>query len=352
MSQMKSFFLLIALLILSGCGNQFDRTRILDNAADNLIIPAYEDFKDKSDSLHIALMAFTENPTEGMLQTAQERWKASIKSWKRAELYNFGPVESMVLVTSIDRWPTSEAGIETVIEEYDDSDDYLVRVGSNRRGLPAIEYLLFHSQPEEIITEFEDANRKAYLLQLSASVAENSALILDEWQNEYKHRFIEKTGNRPNSGITLLANEMGYLLEMIRMDKLEIPFGKQTMGALRLHMLESEYAGISKQLIRENLESARHTFNGGEGTGFDDYLDGLNIRGDDGMMLSEAINQEYANALAIIDNMDGSLAEVMQNDKEAVEQLIESVQQLYIYTEVDMISQLNILDTFSDNDGD
>ncbi|MEQ8523673.1 imelysin family protein [Gracilimonas sp.] len=353
MNQLRPFFLILLCGLINACsGNNFDRQSLLNNAADNLIIPAYQDFSQTTSTLHSAVVSFNENPNEETLKSLQLAWEEAIKSWKRAEVYNFGPVEEMILVTSIDRWPTSEAGIETAIKEYDESDDYLVRMGSNRKGLPAIEYLLFHDEPEIVLNEFQDENRKAYLELLSESLVENSELVLDEWESSYRQEFVKATGNRPNSGITLLANEMGYLLEMIRMDKLEVPFGKQTNGVPRLQMLESEYAEISKELITENLRAAQNAFNGSDSTGFDDYLDALNIKDEGEVLLSEAISTEYLHALSIINGMNGSLREAIQNDKESVQQLIDSIQKLYIYTEVDMMSQLSLLDTFSDNDGD
>lgn len=346
------FVLLISGMITACSGSNFDRTLILENTAKNLIVPAYEDFAFKSDSLNKAVIQFARNPEQQSLASVRSAWKEAIKSWKRAEVYNFGPIDEMVLRTSIDRWPTSEAGIETAIEEYEGSDDYLLRIGSNRKGLPAMDYLLFHEQPEVVINEFQNENRKAYLKLLSQSLVENSRFILDAWKNTYTQEFIKASGNRPNSGITLLANEMGYLLEMIGMDKLDIPFGAQTNGVPRLQMLELEYAQISKELILENLKSLQRTFNGGEGQGFDDYLNTLNVEWEDELLLSELINSEYETAISIINEMDGSLREAMLNDKETVQQLIDSVRKLYIYTEVDMISQLSLLDTFSDNDGD
>ena len=347
------FIVVIVAGLITGCsGNQFDRSLILENAAENLIMPAYQDFQGKTDSLNTAIKAFAENPNAEHLNRAQSAWEDASLSWKRAELYNFGPVEDQYLVTSINRWPTSEAGIETAIEEYDGSEDYLVRIGSNRKGLPALEYLLFHADNDEVLQEFQDENSRAYTLLLAQSLADISQQLIGEWESGYEDEFVASTGNRPNSGITLIANEMGFVLEMIRMDKIEIPFGKQTMGTPRLQMLESEYAHISKEQIRENLRSAQQTFNGGEGQGFDDYLDALNIKGEDGLLLSEAINQEYDKALEILASMEGSFESAIMNEKEKVEALIETVQQIYIYTEVDMISQLNLLDTFSDNDGD
>lgn len=353
MTQLKLLFSLMIFGWIAGCsGNSFDRSQILEHAANDLIIPAYADFEAKVDSLHKSIVAFTENPDTESLELAQEAWTSAIKSWKRAEVYNFGPAEDMVLVTAIDRWPTSGAGIETAIEEYDGSDDYLVRIGSNRKGLPAVEYLLFHETPKAIIVAFSDPNRKEYLKLLSRSLADNSRRILESWQNEYKQSFIEATGNRPSSGITLLANEMSYLLGMIKMDKIDIPFGSQTMGTARLQMLESPYAEISKDLIRENLEAARRAFTGGEGAGFDDYLDALNILTDEGELLSEKINREFDNAIHALDDIEGSLKDAIQNDKEKVEALSESVKRVSVLIEVDMMSRLGILSVYSDNDGD
>lgn len=315
-------------------------------------MPTYQNFDQSVNALHEASQTFTENPTAENLDQLKSEWETSIKIWKHAEIYNFGPVESLLLVTAIDRWPTSEPGIEQAIENYDQSEDYLVRIGSNRKGLPAIEYLLFHDDESVILDEFSDGNRKAYLNLLTEALTQHSAAIIEKWNEDYKEQFIQNTGNEADSGITLLANEMGYLLQKARMEKLEIPFGSQTEGTPRLQMLESVHANISKELIRENLLAAQETFNGADSTGFDDYIEALSIEDENGELLSEAINNEYENAYQILDSMDGSLKDAILNDKESVQELIDSIQKIYVYTDIDMISQLGILTVFSDNDGD
>jgi len=354
MSLFKKLTLVVsAVILIIGCSeNNFDRGRILENVTNNLIIPTYKNFNQTTEALHTASQTFTDNPTSENLNDLKSAWETSIKTWKRAEVYNFGPAESLVLVTAIDRWPTSERGIEQAIDEYDDSDDYLIRIGSNRKGLPAIEYLLFHDEESVILDEFSDENRKAYLNLLTEALTQHSSAILKEWNSGYKGEFISKTGNKADSGITLLANELGYILQKVRMEKLEIPFGAQTKGTPRLQMLESVHANFSKELIRENLISAQQTFNGENSTGFDDYIEALGIEDDNGELLSEAINNEYENAFRILDSIDGSLKNAIINQREPVQELIDSIQRLYIYTDIDMISQLGILTVFSDNDGD
>lgn len=342
----------LALLLMSCSGSNFDRSLILENITNNLIIPTYEDFSLTTESLYSASLTFTEHPSPEALAELKSAWEQSIKTWKRAEVYNFGPVESLVLVTAIDRWPTSERGIEQTIEQYDGSDDYLIRIGSNRKGLPAIEYLLFHADESVILDEFSNEDRKAYLNLLTGALTEHSSAILEEWNSGYAEEFMSKTGNQADSGITLLANELGYILQKVRMEKIEIPFGAQTEGTPRLQMLESVYANISKELIRENLISAQQTFNGGQGSGFDDYISALGIEDKNGELLSEAINQEYEHAYRILGSVDGPLEDAILYQKSTVQELIESINQLYIYTKIDMISQLGILTVFSDNDGD
>lgn len=349
----KTTIAAFAMLLIAGCsGHHFDRSLILENIAGNLILPAYENFSETTDTLQAKAGIFTQNPTPENLAQLKTAWEASVKSWKRAEIYNFGPVESLVLVTAIDRWPASEQGIEQAIEEYDGSGDYLIRTGSNRKGLPAIEYLLFHDEEPVILEEFSDPDRQAYLNLLTEALVRHSSAVIQEWNSGYKEEFVSSTGNEADAGITLLANEMGYLLHKAHMEKIEVPFGVQTEGNPRLQMLESVYADVSKELIRENLIAAQQTFNGGEGSGFDDYLNALGIEGENGERLSDVINREYENAYRILDSIDGSLEYAILHQKSSVQELIDSIQKLYVYTSIDMISQLGILTIFSDNDGD
>lgn len=335
-----------------GVTDAFDRGQILENVATHLIVPAYQDFADKTTSLKQNIEAFTAQPTTENLELAKNAWKAAILSWKTAEAFNFGPVDQLSLETSIDLWPTSANGIEEAIDNYDGSATYLEGIGSNRKGLPAVEYLLFHADDAQIISEFADQNRKDYLNLLTLALTENAETLVNEWENGYQDTFVSNTGNDANASTTLLSNEMIFLLETVKNYKVATPLGLRTLSDPLPDQVESLYAGISLDLIAENLHVIEDIFTGQDGQGFDDYLDALNIDDGEGNSLSTTILQQIEKSHQSLDAINDPLQEAVFNQEEEVEQLFIDLQELTVLMKTDMMSRLGLLVIFSDNDGD
>ena len=61
---------------------QFDRSSILKNYADNIIIPRYNDFKSELDNLKIAVDNFTQNPNTSNFDEVHINWLNTYKKWQ------------------------------------------------------------------------------------------------------------------------------------------------------------------------------------------------------------------------------------------------------------------------------
>ena len=349
--------LIVLCLFLSGCGGDdrkkdFDRTLILKNQAENLIIPAYETFRDRITALNNSFAALKQKPGINTLTAAQNAWKNAKLAWKVCEVYNFGPGAELGLETAFDRWPANKTGIEAAIANYQPVGTYLTTLGSNVKALPALEYLLYHESGENTVKALkENVNRINYLVDLGRQLAADIAKLSRAWA-DYQVKFSTDVGNKSSSGTTLLANKMVFVLEIILKNKLKQPAGIGVAKKAAIDKVESPYARISAEAIRQNLVTLQATFNGGSGQGFDDYLDALNIKHVDKTSLSKTINKQFETAIKKVDSFSGSLSNQIVSRPEVVKALADEVQKLIILVKVDMISQLGILTIFSDNDGD
>lgn len=68
----------------------FDKASLLTNLADNLIIPAVNDFTSRISTLESDYIAFQADRTTQKLETVRESWKAAYLSWQRVKMYDFG----------------------------------------------------------------------------------------------------------------------------------------------------------------------------------------------------------------------------------------------------------------------
>ena len=353
---MKKVFLTVAVAFtIFSCNkdqpqSSFDRGLILRNISANLIIPAYQDFASKAGALDTKVQAFVSSPSGTTLTAAQESWVAAKLSWKRTEAFNFGPVEDFGIENKIDLWPTNTSGLQNAIAAYDDSDDYLVSTGSDKKGLPAIEYLLFSASEESTLTSFNEAKRGAYLELLSADLVSQIEFIQNEWES-FQSEFDENTGEKVTSSITVLGNEIIFLLEEVKNIKVGYPGGIVTTSEIVPSHLECYYSQSSLEMIEANLEIIEEIYSGVDGIGFDDYLNDLNIQKDD-QLLSETIADAFSSCYQALANVEAPVEENLEADIVDMRRLYDELQKLTVLLKIDMMSSLDLIVTFSDADGD
>jgi uncharacterized protein len=336
----------------SGPKDNFDRGLILENVADNIIIPAFSDFSTKTTVLKNKLESFSSAPSLETLAEAKVSWKAAKTAWKKVEMFKFGPVDQLAYETSLDFWPTSAAGIENEIVSFDSSENYLEGVGSNKKGFPAIEYLLYHDDAQVIISEFTNEKRTGFLNALAQKLESQSKEILAAWQGDYRATFVSNTGNDAGAGATLLANDMLILIETVKNKKVNTPAGLIAGSQKYPKQVEAYYSKISTELIIANLESVKEVFTGKGGNGFDDYLDALNIGGNNSTKLSTDIVAQIDACIAAANEISDPFQEAIYSEETKIQTLFVAVQQLTVLMKTDMMSQLGLIVTFSDSDGD
>ncbi|WP_258103046.1 imelysin family protein [Marinoscillum sp. MHG1-6] len=331
--------------------DNFDRGPMLTNMAENIIMPAYADFATKTGALTDSIDLLLDTVTAENLEATQAAWLDAKLSWKYAQIFNFGPVDTELLEANIDYWPTSGVGIENEIMDFDGSTTYLDLVGANKKGLVAVEYILFHADSTTVIGELKEGKRLSYLSAVSKELETNADLILSLWNGGYKSSFVENTGNDVGSSATALANELIMLVEKIKNYKVALPAGISTGGILSPQSVESYYAKESMAMILKNLDAIEDVFAGKAGQGFDDYLDTLAL--DNGVeKLSSKIIAQIEKCRTTAESIDGPLQDALDAQSATIEQLFIDLQGLTVLMKTDMMSRLGLIVTFSDNDGD
>jgi len=346
----KIFLVAISIAVLScdskeETASSYDRKPILVNISDSLILPAYSNFQLEVSEFQSDLNIYENESTEANMKQLKEAWIQMALAWKYAEAYNFGPIESLFLENSMHYFPVDTAAISKAVENYSNQENYLASLGSNKKGLAAIEFILFSN--EEL-----SGQQLAFIQLLSTDLSNNMDKVLDKWNTAYHQEFIDKTGNSASSSMTLVANEMIFLLEKVKNMKLGEPMGKADMGEPHPAKVESPYSNISLKLLAENVESVKDVFNGGNGAGMDDYLNALDVKDDEGLLLTKKINQQFDKVINIARSIEDDLSSAIINHNPKLDELYLEMINLTIIIKNDMMSQLGLLTVFSDNDGD
>jgi uncharacterized protein len=339
--------------------NNFDRTALLQNYADNFIIPSYEELQSSIQALSDNVATLTNNPTVEALETAQASWKETYYIWQYANSFNFGPAGEeglkKALSEEIGTFPVSQTKIQNIVNtgQYNLSD-----ANRDARGFLSIEYILFRLDENQnaIIDSLQNDNRKAYLTALVNDLKTRVTTVTDAWTGSYRAEFIASSGTDVGSSVTQFYNEFLRSYEALKNFKLAIPLG---LGVGQTETLpdnvEAYFSGESINLIKRHYGALEDIWygkgrDGVDGTGFKEYL--LAVEGgSDLVATTETQFLEIHNALDALNNTP-RLSEQIASNNASLVILHTALQKNTRYFKGDMSSRLGLAITYSSGDGD
>lgn len=360
----KLHFLVILIPIVFACTEEgidpnisdFDRQPILRHTADSLIIPSYLNLNNSINDFKNDLQSAGDTLSIEEIENLRLKWQSTTLNWKKAEVFNFGPISDLNLHSSIGTWPVNSFAIDNTLMDQNALIDFDINtLTDNQKGLATIEYILFNKDVDELLADFNtNSNRRKYIELILIDLENSINTVYNSWVSEggnYRQVFIENDGNDVGSSMTFLANNMIILQELVKNFKVATPLGLRSGGLKDPELVESPYARISIQQMEANLEMIEEIFTGGENDGFDVYLDAVNAQGDSGK-LSDEIKSQFRAIDAAINEIDGDLKSAIESDEQDVMDAFIEMQKLTTLLKTDMMSSLGLLVTFSDNDGD
>ena len=365
---MKKIFILILvfLVVISACKNKnsdpaerFDRAKMLENYAQNLIKPAFQDLQSQVNILQAATNNFVQNTDLQNLQSLQTAWENAYLSWQYASAYNFGPAGEQGLrkglIEEIGTFPVSETKIEDAIAGGNANFNDFNR---DARGFLAVEYLIFNLNEDNaaILANFASTNRKNFLLGAVSNLKTRIDEVVAAWNASYLNEFISNAGTDAGSSTSQLYNEFVKSFESIKNFKLGLPLGKRP-GQTQAEptRIEAYYSGKTLKMIREHLQAVENIWygkdkNGNDGIGFKEYLG--SVEGGTNLIVSTE-NQwlavrEALNAIAPSPRISTQII----STPTALDKLHNELQKHTRFFKSDMSSLLGIAITFSSGDGD
>jgi len=363
-----SFLVIFGLATLHSCGDtdpiggeatdSFDRRALLVDLADNMIIPAYDNYLASVELLDQSVIDFTDSPAISSLEEVRRLWFDAYLSWQEVALFEIGHAEQIALRAYTNSYPTDTKVIDTKIA----SGEYNLDLPSSmdEQGFPAIEYLIYgkDATAEDILERFSNNQTSNYLLDLSTRLVVNASEVVADWQSDYRSSFIDNDGVSATSAINKIVNDyIFYYEKYLRAGKIGIPAGVFS-GDPEPQTVEGLYAdGVSKALFLKGLSSVEHFFNGKKydsdsfGEGLSSYLDYLNIV-KDGADLSTLINNQFGVIRATAQFLDDNIAEQISRDNNAMLSVYDELQKNVVYLKVDMLQALNVKVDYVDSDGD
>lgn len=322
--------------------NDFDKGAMLQNIADNIIMPSLSDFSAKINDLESSYVIFQANRNTLNLEDVREKWKAAYLSWQSVKIFDFGPIRDYGFKAATGTYPTDTVKINDNIT----NGAYNLATAANvdAIGLPSLGYFLYRV---DALNYFIGNDPYAtYALDVIQKMKSETATVLSAW-NSYKSTFVSATGTETTSAFSLLVNEFCRDYELAKNSKVGIPLGKQSLGIQLPEYIEARHSGISLELLRANILSLSNVYNGGNGLGFDDYLVSL-----ERSTLASSISLRFSSIVTKIDTFSGTLEQEMATNTVGLDDLYNLLQGQVVSLKTDMSSAFGVLITYQDNDGD
>jgi predicted lipoprotein len=341
----------------------FDKSGMLANIGDNLILPSYIKLKASVDSMKIASDVFIASPTAITLAELQTRVLQAYTRYQYCSAYQIGPAENEYVRSSFNTFPCDTVEINSKIA----TANYTLTAASDLdvKGFPALDFLLFRMDGDNniVLSRFTTgtfaANAKTYLSTLINELKSKTDAVYNGWIStggNYIATFKSSTGNDVGSSIGMLVNELNYDFELLKNAKIGIPLGKKTLGVPQPTKAEALYSAQSIHLCMKNLETIENIYRGrnelnSDGLGLDDYLVHIEAQYGSGS-LNDAIINKIAAAKTKLALITTPLSDAVMTSPAIVDAAYIELQQLVVLLKVDMPSALGVSITYVDNDGD
>lgn len=339
----------------------FDKSGMLTNYADNIVLPNYQSAKTALDSFAIEYSNFISNKTTINLNIARQKFIRAYMQFQYIGPFEYGPAENEIMRISFNTYPCDSALIKSNIA----SGSYNLGTAANvaAKGLPAIDFLLYGKNMSDagIVALFDTnlnaANRHTYMSTCINEMQTKLNTVIATWNSSYRNTFVNSTGSSIGSSLGLIVNQLNFEIDLMKNGKVGIPLGKKSAGVLYPEKCEAYYANnYSVKLIKEcllNIENVYlgRTVNGSDGLGLDDYLDALKAQ-HISSSLNDAIKNQFSITKTKLAAVPEPLSDAVINNFATVDAAYIEMVKLLVLLKTDMPSAMGIVITYQDGDGD
>lgn len=305
-------------------------------------------FRARAAALDAAVKALAATPGAPAQTAAREAFAQAIDAWQTMDVLQYGPTASSLVAGGRDlrdniySWPsTGRCAIEEgILSKTYESPTFGTTSLVNRRGLAALDYLLFYEGNDSacqagstevtmwnaLPVDERAARKRGYAAVVAADVLKR-AITLDEAWDPAKGNFVatlrtagpgNATYATPQAAIQTVGLALFYLDLVVKDPKLGDPLNALCASAA---CLETPFSARAKQNIRINLEAARLLLEGCEGDhaglAFDDLLASIGAPAVAATLRSQLLGAQAA--LNAIEEAD--LGQALAQDRASVQAL-------------------------------
>src|SRR6478735_1940224 len=329
--------------LLPSCRKGGAREAVLRNLVEHVLVPNTVALARDSVRLEHEVSRLGVEPTLATLRTARTHWQQALLSWKRADVFRIGPIVESNAVLRAMFWPVRSAAIEALVLGSQSLDDASIdAMGVDRRGLFALEYLLYGKAPEqESVAEFAGptGERRARLASaLAANVSLNAKQVEHALGNG--HEFAEQFANSGQDSLNHVVGRMIDTVENVSAKRLTRIATLAKSDRLQASEVEGSLSGTSQQIVLSYLRATEQLYRGAD-DGLARLVKARSSTTDD------AIRSAFAQAIGLVSNLAAPLEVVARRDLAALEAAIGAVKNLERALRTELVSSLGVSMTFS-----
>lgn len=349
---------LLAGSLFSSCGDDktitnkvdFDRKAMLTHWADNIVLPAFDNFKTEVEHLDQAILTFNGQVSTTNLDAVKAQFKTTYLAFQLVKPFEMGPSEDVSFRASLNTYPADTAKIASNISNR----NYNLSAASqiDARGFPAMDFLLFGNS----VDLENDVEARAYLEVLVEDIFGLTKTVNQNWKAG-RSTFIEASGTDIGSSLGQMVNALNKDYELIKNAKIGFPAGKKTLGKPYPHTCEAYFSGFSLELAEANIQAIHNFFRGlnfnGSQTGLSlqHYLQAIDAKHQNAS-LDQVIDDQFRAALEALDKVPDPFSRAVITNPTEVDAAYLEIQRNVVLLKTDMPSAMGVLITYQDNDGD
>lgn len=341
-----------------------ERRVALRETTEQVLLPTYADLSQRTAELADLLSELAAEPASADLGEVRSAYLAARAPLEEAAAFGFGPASDLRASANLDQSPVDSVKIGVELASDSELTAAHVRgLGANKRGLHAIELLLFPAEDAELeaalLADDEAGQRRRQFARAAARVVADAAGELEAaWSpdgGDYARRFTQpgapdSVSKDVQAALDTLLNETVVLSEVVANVKLGKPLGTTNGGKVEPALQESERASASVSDMLANLRGIRNVYFGTrDGTVSTSLSSLVHAKSPSADAHARAA---LGDATAALEAIPEPLTQALTESPELVTAAYEAAKQLKRVLATEVLSSLGASLKFSDNDGD
>ncbi|WP_010135863.1 imelysin family protein [Ochrovirga pacifica] len=366
--------------------DEFNRALILENWVNNLVLPAFTDFKSKIEDLKIKENRFVSNPTTTTQTELQEALFQAQKVWQHVAMFelqaeangsnqngtriymNTYPIDRE---TSTNPFPNSNEDDRTLEENLNGTPetinnlDFKNTSGTiDEQGFPALDYLI---NSENILQKYIDpttaANYKTYMTKIVDRMVTLSNGAYNYWTNN-ADKIIANSGSSSSASFDKMVNDyINYVEQGFRENKISNASGKRD-GIKNKFAVEAYYSSENSKIYFNEAFKAVQNFYKGisyDGTtnkeGLDDYLDYLDAEvyvssKNEDVKLTDQVVKNFASIQNTVATLNDDFVVQTEQDPSKMITTFNVIQDYVVLIKTNALEAMGVTIDYADSDGD